>query len=152
MSVPFQTPTIRDSRQHNAATIDSAPPTRSKVTGGLAVLACAAWCALPLLIAAGVLTTAGAAIVEKTLYAVAAGLVVAALSMWWLHRRRSARRAAAAGGATCGCGSAEVAAAEPAHGGGIIPVRCRATPVCCHMPLTIIRPTRLAALGPLPTP
>ncbi|MFC0527625.1 hypothetical protein [Phytohabitans kaempferiae] len=68
--------------------IDAAPPTRSKVTGALAVLACAACCALPLLIAAGVLTGAGAAILEKTLLAVAAGLAAAALGMWWLHRRR----------------------------------------------------------------
>ena len=65
------------------------PPTRSKVTGGLAALACAACCALPLLIAAGVLTGAGAAILEKTLLAVSAGLAVLALGMWWLHRRRS---------------------------------------------------------------
>ncbi|GAA0467483.1 hypothetical protein Aca07nite_71030 [Actinoplanes capillaceus] len=82
--------------------IDSAPPRRSKVTGGLAVLACAACCALPLLIAAGVLTGAGAAILEKTLLAVAAGLIALALGMWWPHRRRSAQRSAATG---CGCGS-----------------------------------------------
>jgi hypothetical protein len=87
------------------ATVDNAPPTRSKVTGGLAALACAACCALPLLIAAGVLTGAGAAILEKTLLAVSAGLVAVALGMWWLHRRRNVRRAAAAG-ATCGCGGA----------------------------------------------
>jgi high-affinity Fe2+/Pb2+ permease len=80
--------------------IDSAPPRRSKVTGGLAALACAACCALPLLIAAGVLTGAGAAILEQILLAVAAGLAVLALGMWWLHRRRSAQRA---GGAGCGC-------------------------------------------------
>ncbi|MBG0567329.1 hypothetical protein [Actinoplanes aureus] len=81
--------------------IDNAPPRRSKVTGGLAALACAACCALPLFIAAGVLTGAGAAILEKMLLAVAAGLVVLALGMWWLHRRRSAQHAAGAG---CGCG------------------------------------------------
>ena len=81
--------------------IENAPPRRSKVTGGLAALACAACCALPLLITAGVLTGAGAAMVQKTLLAVAAGLAVLALGMWWLHRRRSARRTAAAG---CRCG------------------------------------------------
>jgi mercuric ion transport protein len=59
--------------------VDSAPPRRSKVTGGLAVLACAACCAIPLLIAAGVLSGAGAAILEQTLLAVAAGLAVLAL-------------------------------------------------------------------------
>ena len=80
--------------------IDTRPPTRSKVTGTLAALACAACCALPLLIAAGILTGAGAAILEKTLIAGAAILGAAALGMWWLHRRRSARRA------VTGCGSA----------------------------------------------
>ncbi|MFG3555667.1 hypothetical protein ACGGAQ_14950 [Micromonospora sp. NPDC047557] len=101
MSQPVPSPT----RILNPAPgeIDNAPPGRSKVAGGLAVLACAACCALPLLIAAGVLTGAGAAILEKTLFAVAAGLVALALGMWWLHRRRSAQRATA--GAGCGCGS-----------------------------------------------
>jgi hypothetical protein len=78
----------------------NAPPRRSKVTGGLAALACAACCALPLLIAAGVLTSAGAAILEKALLAVAAGLAVLALGMWWLHRHRSAQRPGVTG---CGC-------------------------------------------------
>jgi hypothetical protein len=59
--------------------VDNAPPTRTKVTGALAALACAACCALPLLIAAGVLTGAGAAIAQQTLLAVAAGLTAAAL-------------------------------------------------------------------------
>lgn len=88
---------------HPAPVIDTAPPRRSKVTGGLAALACAACCALPALIAAGVLTGAGAAILEKALLAVAAGLAALALGMWWLHRRRSAQRAATTGGG-CGCG------------------------------------------------
>ena len=87
--------------------IDTAPPRRSKVAGGLAALACAACCAIPLLIVAGVLTGAGAAILEKTLLAVAAGLAVLALGMWWLHRRRTAQRAGATGcgcsGGGCGC-------------------------------------------------
>jgi mercuric ion transport protein len=84
------------------------PPVRSKVTGALAALACAACCAIPLLIAAGILTGAGAAILERTLLAVAAGLFVAALGMWWLHRRRAA--AAATG---CGCGRS---GCEVSHG------------------------------------
>ncbi|MEV4703285.1 hypothetical protein [Actinoplanes sp. NPDC049316] len=80
------------------------PPTRSKVTGGLAVLACAACCALPLLIAAGVVTGAGAALLRQTLLAVAAGLAVAALTMWWLHgRRRDTCRAPAGGCGGTGC-------------------------------------------------
>jgi len=86
--------------------IDNRPPTRSKVTGALAALACAACCTLPLLIAAGILTGTGAAIMEKTLLAVAAILAAAALGMWWLHRRRTARRAfdhAGCGTAGCDC-------------------------------------------------
>ena len=106
MTVPLQPPTVRDQHHdHQTASVDNKPPTRSKVSGVLAVIACAACCTLPLLIAAGVLTTAGAAIVEKTLFAVSAGLVVLALSMWWLHRQRSARRAAATGATSCGCGA-----------------------------------------------
>ena len=77
--------------------IDNRPPTRTKVTAGLAALACAACCALPFLIAAGVLTGAGAALLRQTLLAGSAGLVVLALGMWWLHRRTTARRSAAAG-------------------------------------------------------
>lgn len=83
-------------------TVDNAPPTQSKVAGGLAALACAACCAIPLLIATGVLTGAGAALFRQTLIAGAAGLAVLALGMWWLHRRRSARAPATTGTAT-GC-------------------------------------------------
>jgi mercuric ion transport protein len=72
---------------------DPVVPTRSKVAGALAALACAVSCALPLLIAAGVLTGAGAAVAQKALLAAAVGLVTAGLGMWWLHRRRAARRA-----------------------------------------------------------
>lgn len=106
MSMPVQPPGIRDPHCSTPSTVDRTPPIRSKVTGGLAALASAACCAIPLLITAGVLTGAGAAILEQTLLAVAAGLAVLALGMWWLHRRRNAQRAATAGGATCGCGGA----------------------------------------------
>jgi mercuric ion transport protein len=86
------TRTDRPAASHTHPTpVDNAPPTRSKVAGVLAALACAACCALPFLIAVGLLTGAGAAIAEKTLLAGAAGLVAAALGMWWLHRRRTAR-------------------------------------------------------------
>ena len=68
------------------------------------MLGCAACCALPFLIAAGVLTGAGAALLANAPLAVSARLVAAALGMWWLHRRRSQRTAAAAG--SSGCGSA----------------------------------------------
>jgi hypothetical protein len=64
------------------------PPARSKVAGALAALACAAACALPLLVAAGLLTGATAAVLQNTLIAGAAVLVSIALGAWWLHRRR----------------------------------------------------------------
>jgi hypothetical protein len=83
-------------RVHVTPTVDNTPPTRSKVTGTLAALACAACCALPFLLAAGVLTGVGAAVVEQTLLAASASLVVLALGMWWLDRRSTARKAAAA--------------------------------------------------------
>jgi mercuric ion transport protein len=100
MSLPLRPST----HTHHPPGVDNAPPTRSKVTGGVAALACAACCAIPLLIAVGALTGAGAALLEQTLIAIAAALAVGALGMWWLHRRRSARRATAAG-ASRGCGN-----------------------------------------------
>jgi mercuric ion transport protein len=87
--------------------VDNAPPTRSKVMGALAGLACAACCALPLLIAAGVLTGASAAIAQNVLLGVAGLMVAAAGGTWWLHRRNTARKAAAGGsgcaGGNCDC-------------------------------------------------
>ncbi len=79
--------------------VDTKPPTRSKVSAGLAALACTVSCAVPLLIAAGVLTGAGAVLLQHTLFGVAAVLFAAALGMWWLHRRRSNRLAATPGDA-----------------------------------------------------
>jgi mercuric ion transport protein len=77
-------------------------PTRTKVAGLLALLACVGCCALPYLIVAGVLTGAGAAVLQQALVAVAVGLAVLALGMWWLRRRQLANRAAAAGESGCG--------------------------------------------------
>jgi mercuric ion transport protein len=87
---------------HASPTVDNQPPTRSKITGGLAALACAACCALPFLIAAGVLTGAGAALSQKTLLAVSADLIVLALGMWRPHLRNTARKAAPCGGGSSG--------------------------------------------------
>lgn len=88
------------------AAADSAPPVRGRITGGLAALACAACCAVPLFVAAGIVTGASGAVLEKTLLAVAAGLAVTALGMWWLHRDRTARRAARGSSQPgCGCGN-----------------------------------------------
>ena len=55
------------------------------------MLACAACCALPILIGAGLLTGAGAAPAEQTLPAVAAVLIATAAGEWWLHRRHASR-------------------------------------------------------------
>ena len=85
--------------------VDNEPPTRSKVMGALAVVACAVCCALPFLIAGGVLTGAGAAIAQNVLLGTAGIMVAAAAGMWWLHRRRSARKAAAAGQSGCADGT-----------------------------------------------
>ena len=77
-------------------------PTRAKVAGMLALLACVGCCALPYLIVGGLITGAGAAVLQQSLIAVAIGLGVLALGMWWLRRRQLERRAAAAGEAGCG--------------------------------------------------
>ncbi len=80
---------------------------RSKVAGAFAAFACAVCCALPFLIAAGVLTGAGAALAQNVLLAVAGALATAAGFMWWLHRRRTARKAAAAGASGCADGTCD---------------------------------------------
>ncbi|MBT2517176.1 hypothetical protein J7E29_07000 [Streptomyces sp. ISL-90] len=77
-------------------------PTRTKVAGLLALLACVGCCALPYLIVGGLVTSAGAAVLQQTLIAVAIGLGALALGMWWLRRRQLAKRAAAAGESGCG--------------------------------------------------
>ncbi|WP_326642504.1 hypothetical protein OIE67_20045 [Nonomuraea fuscirosea] len=66
------------------------PPLRSKVTAAIAFLACAACCALPVLIGAGL-------------------LIAAAAGMWWLHRRSTPpalNRSGRAGTVTSGDGTA----------------------------------------------
>lgn len=77
-------------------------PTRTKVAALLALLACVGCCALPYLIVAGLVTGAGAAVLQQTLIAGAIGLAALALGMWWLRRRQLAKRAAAAGESGCG--------------------------------------------------
>lgn len=77
-------------------------PTRTKIAGLLALLACVGCCALPYLIVGGLITGAGAAVLQQRLIAVAIGLGVLGLGMWWLRRRQLAKRAAAAGATGCG--------------------------------------------------
>ncbi len=67
---------------------DSRPHRAPKALGGLAALACVACCALPGLIAAGVVG-AGVGVVVGWLPAVAVVLAVLATGIWWLGRRRS---------------------------------------------------------------
>ncbi len=72
---------------------DLRPHRAPKALGGLAALACVACCALPVLIAAGVVG-AGAGAVVGWLPGVAVVLAVLAVGTWWLGRRRS----------SCSCG------------------------------------------------
>jgi|GEM_PF-4838508 len=68
--------------------VDGGPPKRSRLTVALAAVACAACCAVPvLLVSAGVLTATGAAVLSRSLAALSVGLLAAAGAMWWLHRR-----------------------------------------------------------------
>ncbi|MFI7131803.1 hypothetical protein ACIBQ1_39435 [Nonomuraea sp. NPDC050153] len=104
VTAPVTVPlTARGSEPGERAPEGGGPPLRSKVTAALAVLACAACCALPVLIGVGLLTGAGAALAEQTLLAVAGLLIAAAAGMWWLHRRRASRTAV--GADSCGCGA-----------------------------------------------
>lgn len=82
-------------------------PTRTKIAGMLALLACVGCCALPYLVVGGLITGAGAAVLQQSLIAAAIGLGVLALGMWWLRRRHLVRRAAAAGEAGCGDGNCD---------------------------------------------
>ncbi|PPK71437.1 hypothetical protein V5P93_003303 [Actinokineospora auranticolor] len=59
------------------------PPCAAKIGVGPAVGAA------PLLVTAGVLTGAGAAVLTNTLIAVAVVSVLAAAGPWWRHRRRA---------------------------------------------------------------
>jgi mercuric ion transport protein len=66
----------------------AAPPVRARITAALAALVCVVGCAAPYLIGVGLLTTAGAALVERTMIAAGLGLGTAAVGIWWLHHRR----------------------------------------------------------------
>ncbi|WP_157556460.1 hypothetical protein [Herbidospora yilanensis] len=72
------------------------PPRRSRVAATLAVVACGACCALPVMIGAGLLTGAGAAFAEQTLLTVA--------GTWWRHRRRSTAHTCGGSGGGSGRG------------------------------------------------
>ena len=73
---------------------------------GLAGLACAACCLIPVLLAAGVIGGAGWATIGRALPAVAVMLVVGAALVWWW----AAQRKAAQCPADCGCSDHAAAA------------------------------------------
>jgi hypothetical protein len=69
---------------------------------GLAGLACAVCCAIPLLLAAGVLSGAGWAAAGAWMPGIAVGLAgLAGAAWWWASRRR--HRGGCAGGTGCAC-------------------------------------------------
>ena len=69
---------------------------------GLVGLACAACCAIPLLLAAGVLSGAGWAAVGAWMPGIAVALAaLAGAAWWWASRRR--HRSGCVGGSGCGC-------------------------------------------------
>ncbi|BFU47814.1 hypothetical protein KRMM14A1004_60510 [Krasilnikovia sp. MM14-A1004] len=69
---------------------------------GLAGIACAACCMIPVLIAAGVLSGAGWAAAGAWLPGVAVVLAVTAGGAWWWVSRRRHRVGCAGGGCACG--------------------------------------------------
>jgi len=72
----------------------------------LAGLACAACCAIPLLLAGGLLSGAGWAGAGAWIPGVAVVLAALAGTAWWWTRRRRRHQASCAGGAGCACGGA----------------------------------------------
>ena len=70
----------------------------------LAGLACAACCAIPLLLAAGVLSGAGWAAAGAWMPGIAVALAALAGAAWWRARRRR-HRGGCSGGASCACGT-----------------------------------------------
>jgi mercuric ion transport protein len=81
---------VPDSRP-SAPTLDPVLPPGSRIAAGLAALACAACCALPVLIGAGVLTGAAGALARNLLLAGAGALLATAAGLWWLTNRRRTR-------------------------------------------------------------
>ena len=88
--------------------VDTAGPHRQLLPKGLAALAglaCVAFCAIPWLIAAGILGAAGWAALTRWLPAIVLALFALAGSLWWLTNRRHHR--GCAGRAACTCTTSE---------------------------------------------
>jgi hypothetical protein len=76
--------------------------------GGLTGLACALCCAIPLMLAAGILGGAGWAFLGQLLPGIAVVLAAATALAWWWARRRPAHAAHGDGcsGGNCSCSPA----------------------------------------------
>lgn len=70
--------------------------------GGLAGLACVLCCAIPLLLAAGVLGGAGWALLGQLLPGIAVAFAALTALAWWWTRRRPAHASGCSGG-ECSC-------------------------------------------------
>jgi mercuric ion transport protein len=82
----------------------ASPPRRvSAVLTGLAGTACAACCAIPLLLTAGVLGGAGWAVAGQWMPGIALALVALATLAWWRTTRHRAHRSGCAGVGNCSC-------------------------------------------------
>ncbi|MGW4941841.1 hypothetical protein ACWEOZ_09655 [Actinoplanes sp. NPDC004185] len=68
---------------------------------GLAALACAACCAIPLLLTAGVLSGATWAVAVSWMPGIAAVLTVLAVAAWWRTTRQRHRSGCAGGACSC---------------------------------------------------
>jgi hypothetical protein len=80
------------------------PGVRRLVSTGLAGTACVACCAIPLLLAAGVLSGAGWAIAGQWMPGIAPSLVALAALAWWrTTTRRHPHRSGCAGSEGCSC-------------------------------------------------
>jgi hypothetical protein len=69
---------------------------------GLAGVACAACCAIPVLLTAGVLSGAGWAVAVSWMPGVAVALAALAGAAWWWTSRRRHRTGCAGGDCACG--------------------------------------------------
>ncbi|GGN94380.1 hypothetical protein GCM10010112_83650 [Actinoplanes lobatus] len=69
---------------------------------GLAGIACAACCLIPMLFAAGILSGAGWAVAGSWLPGITIALAAAAGGAWWWASRRRHRAGCAGGGCACG--------------------------------------------------
>ncbi len=100
-------PLLDDSIPGRGASVTwSMPGLRRLVSPGLTGLAgtpCLACCAIPLLLAAGVLGRAGWAVAGRWAAGIAVSLVALAARAWWRTARRRGHRGDCAGGGNCAC-------------------------------------------------